>query len=211
MQKSIVYDVETIKPFAPSKGQPRDPQISYVSPGEGRRGLGVSVVTCFVSEGFANYRSGIYSFLNLESLIPYQFPEFLGLMAEKPIVIGFNSSTFDDGLMASQGMEVTTSYDIFRMIKASVPKPLPGNSYALKVVAEANGLSKGNGALAPVLWQMGRVDDVVAYAREEMRAMVKILQKGLRGELIDPHGAGLINFPPTNLDIAYFSQELSLF
>lgn len=174
-------------------------------------GLGVSVVTCFVSEGFSSYRSGIYSFLNLGSLIPYQFPEFLELMAEKPIVIGFNSTAFDDGLMASQGMEVTTSFDIYRMIKASIPKPPMGSSYTLKVVAEANGLGKGNGALAPVLWQMGRVDDVVAYGREEMRSMVQILQKGLRGELVDPHGAGLINFPPTNLDIAYFSEELNLF
>ena len=211
MQRSIVYDVETIKPFAPKKGQPRDPRISYVTPEQGRMGLGVSVVTCFVSEGFSSYRSGIYSFLNLESLIPYQFPEFLELMTEKPIVIGFNSTAFDDELMASQGMEVTTSYDIYKMIKASVSKPPAGNSYALKVVAGANGLNKGDGALAPVLWQMGRVDEVVAYAREEMRAMVKILQKGLRGDLIDPHGSGLINFPPTNLDIAYFSQELNLF
>ena len=76
----------------------------------------------------------------------------------------------------------------------------------MKNLAAANGLYKGEGALAPILWQMGKRDEVIAYGKQEMESLVRILQLGLRGELKNPNHDSLINLPQTNLDMSYYSE-----
>jgi len=202
MQKSIIYDVEIIRAI-PSKDQPRDLSLEYCKGWGDYLNMGISIVTVYISEGFSSYPAGVRTFINQESKIPYDFPDFRLLLEEQPIVLGFNSLRFDDKVAAANGIEITTNYDICAQIKKAAQG---AGTYPLRNIAIANGLHKGDGALAPLLWQMGKRDEVIAYGKEEMESLVRILQLGLRGELKNPNNESLINLPQTNLDMSYYSE-----
>jgi len=201
MQKSIIYDVEIIRATYP-KDQPKDPALEYCKWSD-YLNMGISIITVYVSHGFNSYPAGIRTFINQESKIPYEFPDFRLLLEEQPIVLGFNSPRFDDKVAAANGIEITTNYDIFARTRAAAEG---GGTYSVKNLAAANGLYKGEGALAPILWQMGKRDEVIAYGKQEMESLVRILQLGLRGELKNPNHDSLINLPQTNLDMSYYSE-----
>lgn len=205
MQKSIIYDLEIIRAI-PTKDEQIDPAIEYCKGWGDHQGMGISIITTYASPGFSSFPEGIRTFVNQESAIPYDFPDFQLLLAEKPIVIGFNSTRFDDKVAQANDIDIVTNYDIYTQVRLIAGS---AGTYSLKNLASANGLSKGEGVLAPLYWQMGRRDEVIAYAREEMETMVEILRLGLRGELRNSNNDGLINFPATNLDMTYF-QELDL-
>ena len=202
MQKSIIYDLEIIRAI-PTKDRQADPAVQYCKGWGDRQGMGMSIVTVYVSPGFSSFPEGIRTFINEKSLIPYDFPDFRLLLAEKPIVLGFNSVRFDDKVAQANGIDVATNYDIYNQIRKVVGSK---GDQSIKNLARANGLNKGDGVLAPLYWQLGRRDEVIAYAREEMEAMVKILRLGLRGELKNPNNDSSINLPATNLDMAYFQK-----
>lgn len=205
MQKSIVYDLEIIR-MMPTKDRQVDPAVEYCNGWTDYRGMGISIITTYISQGFSSFPEGIRTFVNKESAIPHDFPEFQQLLAEKPIVLGFNSWRFDDNIAQANNLNVVTNYDIYAEIRKAVGST---GTYSLKNLAVANGLNKGDGFLAPLYWQTGRRDDVIAYGKQEMETLVRILRLGLRGELVNPNNEHLINLPPTNLDMAYF-QELSI-
>lgn len=205
MQKSIIYDLEIIR-MIPPKDKPLDLSLQYCNGWTDYLNMGISIITTYVSSGFSSSPEGIRTFVNSEGLMPYDFPEFRALLAEKPIVLGFNSQRFDDKVAQANGIDIATNYDIVSEIRRAAKAK---GSYSLANLARANGTEKGDGALAPLLWQMGKRDEVIAYGHQEMKALVAVLGLGLRGELKNPNNDSFINLPATNLDMAYF-QELPI-
>jgi hypothetical protein len=121
--------------------------------------------------------------------------------AQADRVWGFNSASFDDWLMWANGVEVSTTHDLLEIVRCaagwsadyrSVPK---GFSYSLDAIAKANGMAKtGHGALAPVLWQQGKHQEVVDYCRNDVVITYEVLQLGLKGVLIDPNTDKILSF-----------------
>ena len=204
MPKSIIYDLEIIRAL-PTKDSQVDPAIQFCKGWTDYQGMGISIITTYISSGFSAFPEGFHTFVNDKSLIPFDFPAFQPLLDEKPIVLGFNSWRFDDNVAKANSIDITTNYDIYGQIRQAVGST---GTYSLRNLALANGLSKGDGFLAPLYWQAGRRQDVIDYARQEMETLVKILGLGLRGELANPNNNHLINLLPTNLDMTYY-RELS--
>jgi hypothetical protein len=112
---------------------------------------------------------------------------------KEPIFMGFNSLKFDDKLLQANGVEITTTYDLLVEVRkaagytsrSQVPK---GYSYKLDAIAKANGKAKtGEGALAPVLWQQGKRQQVIDYCINDVVITKAMLNLGLAGQLIDPN------------------------
>lgn len=72
----------------------------------------------------------------------------------------------------------------------------PGFTYSLGALGAANGFPKtGTGELAPKLWQEGRKNDVADYCRNDVKVTYRLLQRGIKGELIDPNTGKFLKLP----------------
>jgi hypothetical protein len=118
-------------------------------------------------------------------------------------VVGFNSANFDDKLMAAHGIKVKTTYDVLEQVRIAAgfephhTSVRRGYSYKLDAIAQANGMAKtGSGALAPVLWQQGKHQEVKDYCLNDVRITRNILELGLKGELIDPNTGKRLKLAP---------------
>ena len=177
----LIYDIEIIKAI-PTK-EPRIEGIEYCQNWVDYIGMGIAVI------GFKGNNHPCRWVDNVDD-----FKHIL-LFYEDYQLIGFNSRSFDDKLLAAHGLEGTaTHYDLLEQIRIaagfkahfqSVPR---GYSYKLDALAKANGMAKTeNGAMAPVLWQQGERDRVREYCKVDVEITAAILDLGLAGELIDPN------------------------
>ncbi|MCY3753951.1 MAG: hypothetical protein OXG99_07675, partial [Alphaproteobacteria bacterium] len=177
-------DIEIIKAIPPRNGD-REPGIEYCGGFEDHENCGVSVICAY------DYATGRYRVFMEDN-----FAEFVAL-ADDPAsmpVIGFNSMSFDDKVLAANELAVTTNYDLLREMWRSVglgPEfQYPTHvGFSLDATAKANGLpgKTGHGALAPVQWQLGEIGQVVDYCLEDVRLTKTLIDKVLRyGRLTDP-------------------------
>jgi hypothetical protein len=115
---------------------------------------------------------------------------------------GFNQVNFDDNLLAVNGIVFPPgeNFDLLRAIwsAAGLDPNSYGyhhNGYGLAAVAEANGLPGkiGEGALAPVLWQQGKIGQVVNYCHHDVwltATLISIAKE--RGGLVCPKKGGML-------------------
>ncbi len=114
-------------------------------------------------------------------------------------LIGFNSHNFDDHLLAANGVK-RESLDLLAMVRMAAygstagqdqPK---GYSYKLNALAEANLDFKktGHGALAPLLWQLGRQQQVCDYCANDVKILQALWFKFDGEGLIDPNDGRLL-------------------
>jgi hypothetical protein len=118
-------------------------------------------------------------------------------------LIGFNSLNFDDNLLEAHNiLEYQTHYDLLVEVRAAagylshrqVPK---GYSYKLDAIAKANEMAKtASGELAPIMWQLGRKQDVIDYCKMDVKITKAMLDLGLAGELIDPNTGNKLQLMP---------------
>lgn len=178
----LIYDIE-IKNAIP--GRKRIPGINYCRGWFDYAGMGVAVIGYKWNQESPAHCRDAASFFDL----------LLELDDEDYKLVGFNSNSFDDKLLAAHDLEgITTHYDVLEEVRIaagfgasfkSVPR---GYSYKLDVIAKANGFSKtGDGSLAPILWQQGKHSQVIEYCKNDVEITSKILDLGLAGELIDPN------------------------
>lgn len=181
----LIYDCEIIKAI-PTKDS-RIEGIEYCKGWTDYEGMGISVIGWKVNNQAARVSFSGWQFL--------EFLDFFCALSENPKIVGFNSKNFDDKLLAANDLEgIETHYDILEEVRIaagfgpgfrSVPK---GYSYKLDAIAQANGMAKtGHGALAPVLWQQGKQQEVIDYCKNDVDITSAILDLGLAGELIDPN------------------------
>ena len=180
----IIYDCEIKKGIAP-KGQ-KQPGVEYCDGWRDFDRMGISVV------GVYDYEEGRY-----RVFMDDNFDELQDLLNASRVIVGFNNWKFDDKLLGATGLNIdkTKSYDLLAEIwRAAGLNPQefhPGThgGYSLGDCCLTNfGVGKkGHGAQAPVLYQMGRLGELIDYCLHDIFLTKMLLDKViLTGSLISP-------------------------
>ena len=169
-ENSLIYDIEIVNAVPDRRGE-RVEGIQYCEGWHDHAGMGISVIGAY---DYAESRYRVFCADN--------FAEFLALCAARAPLVSFNGIGFDDKVInAEMGPDIgvmppSFRYDLLAEIwRADGLDPtFGGNShtgYGLDATCEVNfGIGKtGNGALAPVLWQQGRVGEVIDYCLNDIR------------------------------------------
>ena len=186
MNESIViYDCEIIKAIPPKNDVDRIPGIEYCEGWNDHVNMGISVI-------------GAYDYLDDQYHVFCEdnFMSFKNLIRNRSLIVGFNSLSFDNKLCAANNILVpdNRSYDLLVELWAADglgPKfEYPSHAgYGLDQTCTVNfQCSKnGNGALAPVLWQQGKIGEVIDYCINDVR-LTKLLMDAVINdvELINP-------------------------
>lgn len=189
MRSVLIYDLEIIKAI-PIKGEHRLPDIDYCRGWNDHCNMGISVICAYT---LYDDTSHVFCEDNFEA--------FQQLVNDSEIICGFNSESFDDKVCEANGLEVITTYDILREVYEArgldrYPQYYSAlyKGYGLDAMCQANGLGAkiGHGAHAPVLWQQGKIGQVINYCLRDVRMTVGLLRKILHEEcLFDPHDGKL--------------------
>jgi len=178
----VIYDCE-IKRGIPARGEEKIPGIEYCKGWGDHAGMGVSVT------GVYDYDEDRYRVFCDDNV-----DEMLELFASADLLVGFNSIRFDDRLLVATYPDyadiTTTRYDLLvetwraAGLKPSWGSPKTHGGFGLDAMCEANfGVRKsGHGAMAPVLWQQGKIGAVIDYCLNDIR-MTKMLLDCAMGDL----------------------------
>lgn len=181
----LIYDCEIIKAIEDKK-HPKQDGIEYCEGWQDHENMGISCVCCY------DYLTDRY-----RVFLKDDWDGLQGLFHVGGPLIGFNNIGFDNKLLRANGFKINDNdcYDILQQIwLADDLEPefhYPSHAgYGLDAVLSANfpNIQKsGHGATAPVLWQKGKIGQVIDYCLEDIRLTKKVLDKILRtGRLINP-------------------------
>jgi RNase_H superfamily len=167
----LIYDLEIIKAI-PSKTEPRLDGIEYCDGWHDHAGMGVSVIGCY------DYDKDRYRVFMQDN-----FDEFTALCTNHDWLVDFNGIKFDKLVLAANGIAIPTKikhYDILAELRKE------GISGSLDALASVNcGVFKsGNGALAPILWQHGRIGEVIDYCLNDVRLTKLLMDRILAGQIM---------------------------
>jgi hypothetical protein len=122
-----------------------------------------------------------------------QLQEFQELLNQRDFLIAFNSVRFDNNLLKAQGIELKPTFDILRALWRSSgldPNEFTNNhkGYGLEQIAILNqvGRKSGKGALAPILWQQGKKQEVIDYCLQDVELLRQVLYKATINQLVHP-------------------------
>lgn len=214
MQKILMYDCEIIN-LIMNVREPIDRRYSYCGGWRDFEGMGISVVGTWRNYDLRYHRErcitlprplGKYeAFVNSSNVIGlslfalYEFDYLQRLLWGADVVVGFNSIAFDDKLMCANGLEVTTTYDLLCETRIAVGQPphytrgVTTGGYSLANLAQANGMTKtGTGALAPMLWQDGKKQQVIDYCLNDVKLLHDLYWRKQNGMLRDPVSGKLL-------------------
>jgi hypothetical protein len=183
----MVYDAE-IENAIPTKDEAPLPGINYCKSWSDHAGMGVSVICAYLLD------EGPRVFLK------DNFSAFKAL-AEAPDVlcVGYNSHSFDDLLMArALGIHIAPgrSWDLLRAVRvARGQSPGAPGGPSLHNLCQANFLpgKSGSGAFAPILWQKGKLGQVVDYALNDVMQTYALLELVRVGRLRDADSGRILN------------------
>jgi hypothetical protein len=186
--KLVVYDVETKNAIlGKGIGEIPVPGIQYAQNWGDHAGMGISVICAYVwTEGYRVF---------LED----NFGEFKELSEDpETLLVGFNNRAFDDQLLkACLGVTLPEhrSWDLLRAVRVArggSPEYFKGGPN-LDSLCKANFLpgKSGSGALAPVLWQQGKIGQVIDYCLNDCQSTVELIELVLAGRLRD-HESGRV-------------------
>jgi hypothetical protein len=179
-KRKLFYDCEIVN-CIPDPYRNNQPDLSYCDGWHDFEGMGISVI--------GTYWKGKY-----RAFFFHQLQEFQEIVNQADEVIGFNSISFDDRLMAANGVDITTTYDLLYEVRKASDQPgryvrgLTRRGYSLQNLAVANlGVGKtGSGEFAPKLWQRGERQKVVDYCLNDVRLLVKLYGLFKAGKMYDP-------------------------
>lgn len=185
----VVYDVET-KWCLPTTGEAPRASLRYCNASDDWLGMGISVVCA----------------IDTRDMIPRVFLEdnfgaFCALI-EGRCVAGHSNHTFDDPLVTAHGATITRSYDLIRHVRVAVGEPphyVPRLTRGGRRVNDfarvnLNGLQKSeDGALAPVMYQEGRIGALIDYCVRDVTIEARLIAK--LPSLIDPRTGRTVVLP----------------
>ena len=192
MKNIIIYDCEIIKAI-PKKNEEKILNIEYCQGWDDHKNMGVSVM-CAYDYLYDSYH--VYCEDNKE--------EFAKILAErKPLCAGFNNIKFDNALLSSSDWPFPSDsdcYDLLREIWIAAGFGVEFNfethtGYGLDIMCKTNfGTEKnGNGAMAPVLWQQGRIGEVINYCLNDIKLTKQLFDEVLAGNALkNPKGGDLV-------------------
>lgn len=183
---ALIYDIEILKAI-PSPYSHCEKGIKYCSGWSDHARMGISVI-------------GAYDYLEGRPRVfcADNFPAFIE-RAQRPgtLLVGFNSIPFDNAVIAATlqvALDEGNCYDLLRetWIAAGLSPTFQRGThggYGLDAICEKNfGTKKpGNGALAPVLWQQGKIGEVIDYCLNDIRLTKQLFDAVLaQGTIICP-------------------------
>jgi DEAD/DEAH box helicase domain-containing protein len=190
--KTLIYDLEIIRCIP---GKVRFSDFDYCDGWRDFANMGISVAA--------------YGWFDREDPIVFDWADdvarssFIQAIKAADIISGFNSSGFDDHLLAANGVEVKTTYDILFECRLAAYGSFDyrdqpeGHSYALDPICRSNGLVKtGSGSLAPQWWQLGEKEKVRRYCQNDVRIEREVLRLALDGALVDPNSGQRLSVRP---------------
>jgi len=183
---AIIYDCEIIKAIPNRDGSQVD-GIAYCDGWRDFANMGISVI------GVYDYAEDRYRVFCADNAV-----EFTKLCTARDLCVGFNNIPFDNALIrATPGWNAPGDlkcYDLLREVWIAAGLGPEFNfkthgGYGLDAVCEANfGTKKsGNGAFAPVLWQQGKIGEVIDYCLNDVRLTKQLFDAALdRMPLVNP-------------------------
>lgn len=179
----LVYDIEIIKAIPDRYGEPV-PGIDYCEGWEDHANMGIAVVGAWDGEA-DRYR--VFCGDNLA--------EFGKLCATHYPLVSFNGLRFDNVVLSHSGIElpIIRCYDILDDIWRAIGGFSKG--YGLDPCCAANfGIHKtGNGAMAPVLWQQGKIGEVIDYCLNDVALTKRLFERICAvGTITDPTNGGTL-------------------
>lgn len=189
---ALIYDCEIVNCIPPRNRADCDSSLTYAGGWTSYAEMDISTICVY------DYSTDAYRVFLEDNL-----GEFDKLVAEREIIIGFNSKFFDDKLCLVNDLKVETTYDLLSEIRVASGQP-PGyvygqtrKGYSLEALAKANlGIGKsGSGALAPELWQRGKFGTVISYCLNDVAITRKLFELGLSGDLKDPTNGERLELP----------------
>ena len=151
------------------------------------KNMGVSVVGVW---DFVNNLPVVYVDLD----IPSERYALQTMINQAKFIVGFNNIRFDNNLLEANGIQINNkpNFDILRAIWKSL-KLNPDNftdqhkGFGLDSLGAMVGLRKnGLGAMAPKLWQQGKIGEACRYCLQDIMLQRSIFLRGLEGKLIHP-------------------------
>ena len=189
---ALIYDIEIIRAI-PNRNGERQEGILYCDGWQDHKNMGISVIGCY---DYTEQRYRVFCQDNFDKFID---------ATQGKVLVGFNSIPFDNAVInATMGLEMPENrcYDLLREIwKASgLPaqfSPKTHGGFGLDAMCETNfGTRKtGNGALAPVLWQQGKIGEVIDYCLNDIALTKQLFEKSLHGPLVSPKTGELLVLP----------------
>lgn len=183
--QTIVYDLEIIHAIPDPKRGKCQPNVVYCEGWRDFDQMGISVA----SYAIVGLGSWVFEWDDIK-----ERERFVEQLRMADVIAGFNSVSFDDNLLAANGVRIKTTYDILYELRLAAygsfswedqPK---GYVYSLAAIARANGMEKtGRGDLAPIWWQQGERDKVLSYCLMDSLIERDVLTMALAGELVDPN------------------------
>ena len=177
----LIYDLEIVNAI-PDRKKPNEPGIEYCAGWDDHANMGVSVIGAYdaIEDRFRVFTQEAFG--DFEAL------------ANNRQLIGFNSIHFDDRVLAANGVNVKTDYDLLQELWAAAGLgrtfKYPSHAgFGLNAAAEANGYGSktGWGGYAPVQWQRGEYGRVIDYCLEDVRLTWRLVQQVVEmGRLRDP-------------------------
>lgn len=187
--KALIYDCEIIRAI-PDRNEPPIPDIQYCKGWGDHANMGVSVI------GAYSYQQDRYRVFCKDN-----FEEFGELFRASDLAVGFNNIGFDDKLIAASNIffdenlmrfGAVPRYDILSEVwVAAGLKPTwsgPASAgFSLDAICRCTlGETKtGNGALAPIHWQRGKIGSVIDYCLQDIKLTKRLFDLVLAGEVIE--------------------------
>jgi len=185
----IIYDIE-IKRCILGKNEKPVEGVEYCEGWGDHEGMGISCVCCY------DYVEDRY-----RTFMEDNMQDFGLLVNSCEIIVGFNNINFDNKVLAHWGADPRDqnleylnkkSYDILVEIRSA-----GGGWCSLDAMVKTNKLAAGktgNGAMAPVWYQEGRIGKLVDYCTEDCRLTKLLLDKIIQDEpLISSKTGQVIN------------------
>jgi hypothetical protein len=178
----LIYDIE-IKKAILGKGEKPVEGVEYCEGWGDHEGMGVSCVCCY------DYTADRYRVFCEDNM-----QDFALLVDSHDTIVGFNNINFDNKVLAHASSDpeenlmylLTKSYDILAEIRLA-----GGGWCGLDAMVKANGLANGlafgktgNGAMAPVWYQAGRIGKLVDYCMADVWLTKKLLDMIISGETL---------------------------
>lgn len=185
--KLLVWDAEIVNAI-PTKGQAPLPGINYCKNWGDFEGMGVSVITAYLTD--VGYRV----------FLADNFDAFRALVDDpNTLCIGYNNHVFDDRLVERAlaiPINPDRSWDLLgaiRVARGQSPASVGGPS--LHNLCQANFLpgKSGAGEFAPILWQKGKVGQVIDYCLNDTMQLKKLIELVIVGRLRDPESGRILN------------------
>lgn len=184
----LIYDIEIVNGILDfRKGESAIEGIKYCKGWDDHGGMGISVI------GAYDYKEDRYRVFTDSNK-----SEFLKLIDAGRLLVGFNNIKFDNKVIrAAWGFEIDDvgCYDILQEVWSGAGLGSEYNHethkhYGLDMCCRANfnNLEKtGHGALAPVMWQQGKIGDVIDYCLQDVRMTKILFDKILKdGYIVNP-------------------------